>query len=195
MGGKETRKTRVRGRDVNKNRAIWGLGGGLANHGHVHGLMSMVCPRVGCHSMDMDAMDELFLLLCSPCGTLFFWEDCVLPVVPCFSGKIVCFLLFPVFLTAPCQKKKRSDNCPPHPPTIMCAQEGWGTLHAGLDSWTCRPMDPPMDGAGGLWALGLSSRSEEGLMGPRSASHWGSQAQAHLTHPRTMRCESGVYTS
>ena len=29
-------------------------------------------------------------------------------------------------------------------------------------------------GAEGLWALGLSSRSEEGLRGPRSASHWGS---------------------
>ena len=28
--------------------------------------------------------------------------------------------------------------------------------------------------AGGLWALGLSSRSEEGLRGPRSASRWGS---------------------
>ena len=27
---------------------------------------------------------------------------------------------------------------------------------------------------GGLWALGLSSRSEEGLRGLRSASHWGS---------------------
>ena len=33
----------------------------------VHG-MSMV----GCHSMDIDAMDELFLMLCSPCCTLFF---------------------------------------------------------------------------------------------------------------------------
>ena len=27
---------------------------------------------------------------------------------------------------------------------------------------------------GGLWALGLSSRSEEGLRGPRIASLWGS---------------------
>ena len=48
---------------------------------------------------------------------------------------------------------------------------------------------------GGLWALGLSSRSEEGLRGLRSASLWGSQAQAHRTHPRTKRRKSGVYTS
>ena len=29
-------------------------------------------------------------------------------------------------------------------------------------------------GGCGLWALGLSSWSEEGLKGPRTASHWGS---------------------
>ena len=28
----------------------------------------------------------------------------------------------------------------------MCAQEVWGTLPAGLDPWTYRPMDPTMDG-------------------------------------------------
>ena len=44
----------------------------------VHG-MSMV----GCHNVDMDATDKLFLLLCSPCCTLFFWKDCLLPAVPC----------------------------------------------------------------------------------------------------------------
>ena len=32
------------------------------------------------------------------------------------------------------------------PPTIMCANKVWGTLHVGLAPWTCRPMDPTMDG-------------------------------------------------
>ena len=37
--------------------------------------------------------------------------------------------------------------------------------------------------------MGLSSPFKEGLMGPRFASHWGSQAQAHLTHwqPSSLR--------
>ena len=47
----------------------------------------------------------------------------------------------------------------------------------------------------GALGLGLSSRAEEGLKGPRSASCWGSQAAAHLTHTLAMRLGSGACTS
>ena len=87
----------------------WGCrGGGLANRGHVYGLMSMVCPWLA-----VTVLTWMLWMSCSFC--------CVVPVVPCGSGKIVCFLFFSVFfLTAPCQKKKVPIIVPP---TIMCAQE------------------------------------------------------------------------
>ena len=40
--------------------------------------------------------------------------SCLVPIVPCFFVKSVCFLLFPIFLTAPCQKKISPTIAPPH---------------------------------------------------------------------------------
>ena len=56
---------------------FWGMGG-------VHG-MSLG----GCHSMDMDAMDEVSLLLCSPCGPLFLTAPCLPKTGPTMLPPII----------------------------------------------------------------------------------------------------------
>ena len=49
-------------------------------------------------------------------------------------------------------------------------------------------------GMKGFWALGCSSRSKEGLMGPRIAA-LGKPGKAHLTHPAATQLEGGAHAS
>ena len=65
-----------------------------------------------------------------------------------------------------------NSNVPLHICHIKYDQQCWVLLtRVGTTQWRLALEEFNLRG---LWALGLSSRSEEGLRGPRSASHWGS---------------------
>ena len=83
----------------------------------------------GCHSMDMDAMDEWFLSLCSPFCTLFFWKDFVLPVTVAAAATIAIAFAIAHAARVPCPillwalpqhtlpRQRRASPCNSGPPT------------------------------------------------------------------------------